>query len=227
MDRAASDRTAVAARRARVAGRRAAQIILADRSAAFAAQPARVVLPAAARDAAGRGARTGTTSLRRRSSCREVKARVLQRSSRGTIGLRASRCAPRARDLSRRHRLDAAQYARRTLPLADPGEARAAGALMKHVRPWTTACSRPAARSLVGPNGVGKTTTIAKLATRWVLEHGPRDVALVISLDHDRIGAHEQLLTFGPDARRADARRDERPASSRLLRWASRAAAWC
>ena len=33
--------------------------------------------------------------------------------------------------------------------------------------------------SLVGATGVGKTTLIAKLAARWVLRHGPRDIALV------------------------------------------------
>jgi flagellar biosynthesis protein FlhF len=49
--------------------------------------------------------------------------------------------------------------------------------------------------ALVGPTGVGKTTTIAKLAARWVLTHGTADVALV-SLDHHRIGARDQLLTF-------------------------------
>ena len=32
--------------------------------------------------------------------------------------------------------------------------------------------------ALVGPTGVGKTTTLAKLAVRWVLRHGPRDLAL-------------------------------------------------
>ncbi|MFO0453725.1 MAG: flagellar biosynthesis protein FlhF, partial [Pseudomonadota bacterium] len=49
--------------------------------------------------------------------------------------------------------------------------------------------------AIVGPTGVGKTTSIAKLATRFALTHGPRQVALV-SLDHDRIGARDQLLTF-------------------------------
>ena len=49
--------------------------------------------------------------------------------------------------------------------------------------------------AIVGPTGVGKTTTIAKLAARWALRHGTNDVAL-ISLDHHRIGARDQLLTF-------------------------------
>lgn len=50
--------------------------------------------------------------------------------------------------------------------------------------------------ALVGPTGVGKTTTIAKLAARFVLRHGARHVAL-ITADNYRIGAHEQLSTYG------------------------------
>ncbi len=49
--------------------------------------------------------------------------------------------------------------------------------------------------ALVGPTGVGKTTTIAKLAARFRLKHGPRQVALVTT-DNYRIGAHEQLSTY-------------------------------
>lgn len=49
--------------------------------------------------------------------------------------------------------------------------------------------------AVVGPTGVGKTTTIAKLAARFALAHGAHQVALV-SLDHYRIGARDQLLTF-------------------------------
>jgi flagellar biosynthesis protein FlhF len=50
--------------------------------------------------------------------------------------------------------------------------------------------------ALVGPTGVGKTTTIAKLAAKFILKHGPRQVAL-ITTDNYRIGAHEQLNTYG------------------------------
>jgi flagellar biosynthesis protein FlhF len=49
--------------------------------------------------------------------------------------------------------------------------------------------------ALVGPTGVGKTTTIAKLAARFVVQHGASQVALVTT-DHYRIGAREQLLTY-------------------------------
>ena len=50
--------------------------------------------------------------------------------------------------------------------------------------------------TLVGPTGVGKTTTIAKLAAQFILKHGARQVAL-ITTDNYRIGAHEQLATYG------------------------------
>lgn len=50
--------------------------------------------------------------------------------------------------------------------------------------------------ALVGPTGVGKTTTIAKLAAKFTLKHGSRQVAL-ITTDNYRIGAHEQLSTYG------------------------------
>jgi len=50
--------------------------------------------------------------------------------------------------------------------------------------------------ALVGPTGVGKTTTLAKLAARYVLKNGARRVAL-ITTDNYRIGAHEQIRTYG------------------------------
>lgn len=50
--------------------------------------------------------------------------------------------------------------------------------------------------SLVGPTGVGKTTTVAKLAARFAQIHGPDQVAL-ISTDTYRIGGFEQLTTYG------------------------------
>jgi flagellar biosynthesis protein FlhF len=49
--------------------------------------------------------------------------------------------------------------------------------------------------AVVGPTGAGKTTTIAKLAARWSMQHGSRDLALV-STDAYRIGAREQLMTY-------------------------------
>ncbi|MCF6353534.1 MAG: flagellar biosynthesis protein FlhF [Candidatus Polarisedimenticolaceae bacterium] len=49
--------------------------------------------------------------------------------------------------------------------------------------------------AIVGPTGVGKTTTVAKLAARFCLRHGSRNVAL-ITTDNFRIGAREQLNTY-------------------------------
>jgi len=54
----------------------------------------------------------------------------------------------------------------------------------------------PGAVALVGPTGVGKTTTIAKLAARFVVRHGAAALGL-ITLDSYRIGAHEQLRSYG------------------------------
>ncbi len=50
--------------------------------------------------------------------------------------------------------------------------------------------------ALVGATGVGKTTTIAKLAARYALKHGSASVAMVTT-DGYRIAAHEQLRTYG------------------------------
>ncbi len=50
--------------------------------------------------------------------------------------------------------------------------------------------------TLIGPAGVGKTTTLAKLAARFVMKYGPDRVAL-ITADHYRIGAVEQVKTYG------------------------------
>ncbi|SDM67302.1 flagellar biosynthesis protein FlhF [Oryzisolibacter propanilivorax] len=50
--------------------------------------------------------------------------------------------------------------------------------------------------ALVGPTGVGKTTTTAKLAAQCARVHGPASVGL-ITLDTYRMGAHEQLRSYG------------------------------
>jgi flagellar biosynthesis protein FlhF len=50
--------------------------------------------------------------------------------------------------------------------------------------------------AMVGPAGMGKTTTLAKLAARYVLKYGAQNIALV-SMDSYRIGAQEQLKTLG------------------------------
>lgn len=50
--------------------------------------------------------------------------------------------------------------------------------------------------ALVGPTGSGKTTTIGKMAARYVLRHGADSLALVTT-DRYRVAAHEQLFVFG------------------------------
>jgi flagellar biosynthesis protein FlhF len=49
--------------------------------------------------------------------------------------------------------------------------------------------------AFVGPTGVGKTTTIAKIAARFVLRYGQAGCAIV-TLDTYKIGAQEQLKIF-------------------------------
>lgn len=50
--------------------------------------------------------------------------------------------------------------------------------------------------AMVGPTGVGKTTTTAKLAARCVMRHGAGKLAL-ITTDGYRIGGFEQLRIYG------------------------------
>jgi flagellar biosynthesis protein FlhF len=50
--------------------------------------------------------------------------------------------------------------------------------------------------AMIGPTGVGKTTTTAKLAARYVMKHGAKNLAL-ITTDAYRIGGHEQLRIYG------------------------------
>ena len=50
--------------------------------------------------------------------------------------------------------------------------------------------------ALIGPTGVGKTTTVAKLAARCVVRHGANSLAL-LTTDSYRIAAHDQLRIYG------------------------------
>ena len=50
--------------------------------------------------------------------------------------------------------------------------------------------------ALIGPTGVGKTTTIAKMAARFSMQHGSDKIALICA-DAYRIGAKEHLTAFG------------------------------
>ncbi|MCE2029133.1 hypothetical protein [Sessilibacter corallicola] len=49
--------------------------------------------------------------------------------------------------------------------------------------------------AFIGPTGAGKTTTIAKLATRYVLEFGRESIAIVTT-DNERLGSQSQLKSL-------------------------------
>ena len=49
---------------------------------------------------------------------------------------------------------------------------------------------------MIGATGVGKTTSTAKLAAAFATRHGAANLGL-ITLDAYRVGAHEQLRTYG------------------------------
>ena len=85
--------------------------------------------------------------------------------------------------------------------LAPRNSLKAVSALEKFIRKAirvangiTLYSNRPKVVALIGPTGVGKTTTLAKIAARFVLEQGAR-VAL-ITADTYRISAVEQLKTY-------------------------------
>ncbi len=75
-----------------------------------------------------------------------------------------------------------------TPPPAAPVQVHAVG------RAQLTAPSHARAIMLVGPTGVGKTTTIAKLAARAALIDGKR--VSLITLDNYRVGGVDQIRTF-------------------------------
>ncbi len=62
--------------------------------------------------------------------------------------------------------------------------------------------------AFLGPTGVGKTTTIAKIAARFVLRHGVDALGLV-STDTYRIGARQQLSNYARILARAAASRGD------------------
>ena len=74
-----------------------------------------------------------------------------------------------------------------------------AGAVNRRLRTLTSEndlIERGGVFALVGPTGVGKTTTTAKLAARCVVRYGADKLAL-LTTDGYRIGAHEQLRIYG------------------------------
>jgi len=59
-----------------------------------------------------------------------------------------------------------------------------------------TLFERGGVHALVGPTGVGKTTTTAKIAAQFAMKHGPASVGL-ITVDTYRMAASDQLRAFG------------------------------
>ena len=100
----------------------------------------------------------------------------------------------------------------RLLAGADPqARRRPAGRRRRRDRPGRPACSsatcctaessaaledRGGVYALIGPTGVGKTTTTAKIAAAFATKYGAANLGL-ITLDAYRVGAHEQLRAYG------------------------------
>ena len=85
--------------------------------------------------------------------------------------------------------------------IMEMGEARkwarnAVGRNLRTLGPEGDLIDRGGVFALVGPTGVGKTTTTAKLAARCVVRYGSDKLAL-LTTDSYRIGAHEQLRIYG------------------------------
>ena len=72
----------------------------------------------------------------------------------------------------------------------------AVGRNLRTLGPEGDLIDRGVVYALVGPTGVGKTTTTAKLAARCVVRYGADKLAL-LTTDSYRIGAHEQLRIYG------------------------------
>jgi flagellar biosynthesis protein FlhF len=68
--------------------------------------------------------------------------------------------------------------------------------LARRIQSCTPPVERSGALALIGPPGSGKTTTLSKLAARYVLEQDPANLVL-ISADDERLGSHEQLRSLG------------------------------
>jgi flagellar biosynthesis protein FlhF len=68
--------------------------------------------------------------------------------------------------------------------------------LARRIRTAAAALPAQGALALVGPAGCGKTTTLSKLATRYVLEHDAANL-VILSTDDERLGSHEALRSLG------------------------------
>jgi len=70
------------------------------------------------------------------------------------------------------------------------------GLLARRLAVCESPTANPGAVALIGAAGSGKTTMLAKLALRWLLEHGSAGLALV-TIDDEHIGAADQARTLG------------------------------
>ena len=68
--------------------------------------------------------------------------------------------------------------------------------LARRIQTCTPPVERAGAVALIGPPGSGKTTTLSKLAARYVLEQDAANLVL-ISADDERLGSQEQLRSLG------------------------------
>ena len=68
--------------------------------------------------------------------------------------------------------------------------------LARRIQTCTPPVERSGVLALIGPPGSGKTTTLSKLAARYVLEQDAANLVL-ISADDERLGSHEQLHSLG------------------------------
>jgi flagellar biosynthesis protein FlhF len=68
--------------------------------------------------------------------------------------------------------------------------------LSRRLRVCPPPLERAGALALIGPPGCGKTTTLSKLAARYVLEQDAANLVL-ITTDDERLGSQEQLRSLG------------------------------
>jgi flagellar biosynthesis protein FlhF len=68
--------------------------------------------------------------------------------------------------------------------------------LARRIQVCSPPLQRAGALAVIGPPGSGKTTTLSKLAARYVLEQEAANLVL-ISVDDERLGSHEQMRSLG------------------------------
>jgi flagellar biosynthesis protein FlhF len=170
-------------------------------SPAPAASSATIALPAAEASALSKRSDNGVIAMRR--DLQDM--RQMLESSLANLGWKDRRVHDplRVRVLEELSALDIApdvatrlaELAPTSTRLRDPAHIPTA-LLAKHL-PITAdpTCTEGGIVAIVGPTGAGKTTTIAKLAARWAIQHGVESLA-IISTDAYRIGAREQLSTY-------------------------------